>query len=645
MSKLASMLMSEAAKTLEDTVLEKISGLENPDEKKYFDDVLKRAKNVFSYSSRELNPYIFVNHYLSRLYGNNAGSGILGKSGGGENIQGEDNPDTEDDDTTVEYNAGRMGEESFSSIKNIIEDKLEAFRHFYDFASTNRVESIRVFSLSKDKSKDFSESLDQLDKFYKKFQENSERLISLRSAESATLLLECDETTSWYDLNTNECSAESTAMKHCGRDSYGDTLWSLREKVYDESGNLSGYLPRITATYRERDDSIIQIKGFKNQKVSPKYWKYFIMLAKSGKFSALNFSTSYKPWLDIFWSDFSESELREMYSKNKKLANDPLFAALIGKKKDQWVSSLDDMREYHFDGNGKLDLYSIKKGGVRYEVGMQSKLVQKAVKFSSGSKIEQEIYFKDLHPMKRTEGGEEESTLDSNLEKMTKYAHREDKPAFICYFPDGKLEKEAWYYEGKLHRTDDLPAHTLYHENGEVKQLMWYVNGDRHRDGNPAYLSYFEDGTLEASSYCKQNLTHAVGFPAYLHYWENGNLRRKVYWYEGQIFRMGETSEPAAYIYFENGNEWCLGWYEKMDELHKEDGPAKIIKDESGNITSKLYYIDGNQISKEEFLREHEDKDEYVEGNENSGKGEVKEQPKKTAKKTPVRKKKAAEEE
>ena len=89
--------------------------------------------------------------------------------------------------------------------------------------------------------------------------------------------------------------------------------------------------------------------------------------------------------------------------------------------------------------------------------------------------------------------------------------------------------KEAWYQNGKLHRTDG-PANTM--RNG-VKE--WYQNGKLHRTDGPAVKS------------------------------PNGDK-----------------------LWYQNG------------QLHRLDGPALEVKE--GKKMSYLFFIDGQMLTKQEFL-------------------------------------------
>ena len=61
------------------------------------------------------------------------------------------------------------------------------------------------------------------------------------------------------------------------------------------------------------------------------------------------------------------------------------------------------------------------------------------------------------------------------------------------YHESGKLECEAWYLNGELHRTDG-PASINYYESGKLEYKAWCLNGDYHRIDGPASISYYKNG-------------------------------------------------------------------------------------------------------------------------------------------------------
>lgn len=58
------------------------------------------------------------------------------------------------------------------------------------------------------------------------------------------------------------------------------------------------------------------------------------------------------------------------------------------------------------------------------------------------------------------------------------WTHREDGPAVISYWGNGKKSEEVWGYEGEFHRTNG-PAIIEYDLHGNIVLEKYYINGER----------------------------------------------------------------------------------------------------------------------------------------------------------------------
>lgn len=114
----------------------------------------------------------------------------------------------------------------------------------------------------------------------------------------------------WADLHTNNSPEECERMGHCGRASYGTTLFSLRE-----FRNQGGYLvneSHLTAAVDRSDGKVTQLKGKKNQKPSSKYHEHIIKLIEKGVFQ--KFRSEYEPESDFELDDLTDNQLKQLYS-------------------------------------------------------------------------------------------------------------------------------------------------------------------------------------------------------------------------------------------------------------------------------------------------------------------------------------------
>ena len=73
--------------------------------------------------------------------------------------------------------------------------------------------------------------------------------------------------------------------------------------------------------------------------------------------------------------------------------------------------------------------------------------------------------------------------------------HRLDGPAVIEYYPDGKPERETYYWNGILHRIGG-PCNVRYYPSGQKKYEAYLVKGKNHRNDGPSHISYTKSGTI-----------------------------------------------------------------------------------------------------------------------------------------------------
>lgn len=84
--------------------------------------------------------------------------------------------------------------------------------------------------------------------------------------------------------------------------------------------------------------------------------------------------------------------------------------------------------------------------------------------------------------------------------------HNTDFPAYISYYPEGIIELQEYYFEGKKHRSpEDGPACIWYYPDGTINCQMYYFEGKLcgpPGDG-PACIRYYndEDGTIKREVY------------------------------------------------------------------------------------------------------------------------------------------------
>ncbi|MEL7281871.1 MAG: hypothetical protein AAGK79_16045 [Pseudomonadota bacterium] len=143
-----------------------------------------------------------------------------------------------------------------------------------------------------------------------------------------------------------------------------------------------------------------------------------------------------------------------------------------------------------------------------------------------------------------------------------------------CDQETGRVVSELWRDQfGRFDRPRDLPAVTFFcPDTGNISQQRWHqsVAGDGpHRDGDkPAKIIFDpETGIKLIESYIKSGRYHRdEGKPAEIVRRLDGSEEERLY------FRHGKLDRPIS------------------------AGPAVVRFDETGNVTSSEYWIEGRKI-------------------------------------------------
>jgi antitoxin component YwqK of YwqJK toxin-antitoxin module len=111
--------------------------------------------------------------------------------------------------------------------------------------------------------------------------------------------------------------------------------------------------------------------------------------------------------------------------------------------------------------------------------------------------------------------------------------HKEDGPAVIIYYTDGKIEEQEWFYKGKRHRyrTHNQPTRFEYWTNGKIKYIEYSKNDKLHREDGPCILYFNENGTLKEENYLTNHIYHRIDGPAKIVYDGFGNVKEKQFIY------------------------------------------------------------------------------------------------------------------
>lgn len=119
----------------------------------------------------------------------------------------------------------------------------------------------------------------------------------------------------------------------------------------------------------------------------------------------------------------------------------------------------------------------------------------------------------------------------------------------IKYYEDLKGNKTDIPYEIKyynqqnlLHR-EDGPAHIRYWANGKKRWEAWMQNGERYRTDGPSYIQYFDDGQVDFVAYEKNGKYHRLDGPAWESYYPNGRVFEMRYYIHDKRYTKKEFDE------------------------------------------------------------------------------------------------------
>jgi len=238
----------------------------------------------------------------------------------------------------------KMRPEDFKKIKNALKKikkgegieftggyflrEIEVVKEYYSLGIPG-IQNYNVTSLSS--LYDLRRAFQKIEDDYRKEQE---RIISLKERpvrKNKPLLICSDPNFEWYDVGKKGCELEKRSLNTCASNPDSDTIWALREKSFGKDGGLVGYVTRIHIGYNKSEGALKEIKGYSNNKPSPKYFPMFADLAKSGLFKCIDISGSYNPENDLSWNDLSDEMLDDIVEENPKLLEyDEYLAEMFG---------------------------------------------------------------------------------------------------------------------------------------------------------------------------------------------------------------------------------------------------------------------------------------------------------------------------
>ena len=116
------------------------------------------------------------------------------------------------------------------------------------------------------------------------------------------------------------------------------------------------------------------------------------------------------------------------------------------------------------------------------------------------------------------------------------------------------------HWEHEFAQSLQLP--NIIIENGLINRIIYVnKNNEKHRNSltGPAYIEYYESGKIRRERYYKNDKLHRLDVPAVIRYCENGNIDYKEYYENDKLHRL---DGPALIKYYENGNINYKQYYE-----------------------------------------------------------------------------------
>lgn len=193
--------------------------------------------------------------------------------------------------------------------------------------------------------------------------------------------------------------------------------------------------------------------------------------------------------------------------------------------------------------------------------------------------------------------------------------HRDnDEPAYIKGDPKSSPVYKQWYMNGKLHRENDEPAS---YQITKIKiYMLWYKDGHRYRaNDKPTEVTTTLDNQLLMEAWINSNGEQSrIGGPSIILYNENGDVVQENWFIDGKPYN--RNGEPDVVEKHNNGLIKSKRWYSNNSwDLHRVDGPAYILWDETGKRT-EMWYQNGlkyREDNKPEVLKFRPDGSLYKE--------------------------------
>lgn len=145
----------------------------------------------------------------------------------------------------------------------------------------------------------------------------------------------------WFDLERPYCKQEGDAMGHCGNVSGGpgETILSLRQK--QKISGETWWKPVATFILHKNSGNLGQMKGYGNDKPSPKYHKYIVPLLLDRRIHGIQ-RGEYLPENDFSIDDLSPELQKKVLDKKPELADVSMNEEEFESRVEQYINDEED---------------------------------------------------------------------------------------------------------------------------------------------------------------------------------------------------------------------------------------------------------------------------------------------------------------
>ena len=206
-------------------------------------------------------------------------------------------------------------------------------------------------------------------------------------------------------------------------------------------------------------------------------------------------------------------------------------------------------------------------------------------------RVSSESVIKQLPFISTPNGYRQVTSYYLNNDPVQGVRHRENGPAVILESIFGARTEEYWT---NGHRTYSITVEssTTTGRYRDRRSECFYNDQGLHRDNGPAAISVDNERKQHCEEYWQNGKLHRDDGPAIIEtYAETVHtfpVYRELYYTHGVL---GRLNGPTILKKYEDG--CCCEEYHLRGQLHRENSPAVIVKNKSGDVIYQEYFLNG----------------------------------------------------